>query len=217
MRRRITAASDQDFPCAPPDRKIVVSSFLAILLLVAGAQVAWCQPAERPHGVPNFGRVTNNLYRGGQPSLDGFNTLHAMGVGIVVNFREESGETAAEKRAVESLGIKYVGLPWSAIGKPPNAQVLQFLNLVRSNPNTKIFVHCHRGADRTGVMIAAYRIVVEHEQVTQAVTEMHQFHYDWLFLPQLKRYVEQLPGLLQNDPQFAEYRLPSIKQAQSTP
>jgi protein tyrosine/serine phosphatase len=167
--------------------------------------------------VPNFGRVTDNLYRGGQPSLDGFNTLRAMGVGMVVNFREESGETATEKREVESLGIKYVGIPWSAIHSHPTAQVVQFLDLVRANPNTRIFVHCHRGADRTGLMIAAYRISVEHETAAQAVAEMHQFHYDWLFLPQLKRYVEQLPGLLQNDPQFAEYRLPSVKQSQPAP
>ena len=236
VRTRITTASSQDFRCAPPAdgvhpadrsfivpmtqikaRKVVVSCVLAFLLLMTGAQVAWCQPAERLHGVPNFGRVTNNLYRGGQPSQDGFNSLRSMGVGMVVNFREESGETAAEKREVESLGIKYVGIPWSATHKPPTPQVLEFLDLVRANPNTRIFVHCRRGADRTGVMIAAYRISVEHESVAQAVGEMHQFHYDWLFLPQLKHYVELLPELLQNDPQFAEYRLPSVKRAQSAP
>jgi protein tyrosine/serine phosphatase len=196
---------------------MVVSGFLAMLLLMTGAQAGWCQPAERAQGVPNFGRVTGNLYRGAQPSLDGFNTLRAMGVGMVVNFREESGETATEKREVESLGIKYVGIPWSAMHKPPTAQVLEFLDLVRANPNTRIFVHCRRGADRTGLMIAAYRISVEHEPVGEAVAEMHRFHYDWLFLPQLKRYVESLPALLQNDPQFAEYRLPSVKQAHSAP
>lgn len=236
MRTRITTASSQDFRCAPPAdrvqpadrafivsmaqvkaRRVVVSCVLAFLLLVTVAQVAWCQPAERLHGVPNFGRVTDNLYRGGQPNLDGFNSLRSMGVGMVVNFREESGETATEKREVESLGIKYVGIPWSATHKPPTPEVLEFLGLVRANPNTKIFVHCRRGADRTGVMIAAYRISVEHESVAQAVGEMHQFHYDWLFLPQLKHYVELLPELLQNDPQFAEYRLPSVKRAQSAP
>lgn len=236
VRRRIRAASSQAFRHVPlpdavqranrsfaqrvaqiKDRKIPVSGFLAILMLLTGAQVALCQPAERPNGVPNFGRVTDKLYRGGQPSLDGFNTLRAMGVGMVVNFREESGETAAEKREVESLGIKYVGIPWSATRRLPTPQVLEFLGLVRANPNIRIFVHCRRGADRTGLMIAAYRISVEHESATQAVTEMHEFHYDWLFLPQLKRYVERFPGLLQNDPQFAEYRLPSVKQAQSAP
>ena len=235
VRRRIIAASSQAFRYAPPgavqpayrsfivrmaqmkSRRVAVSGFLAILLLMTGAQVAWCQPAARLDGVPNFGRVTGNLYRGGQPSLDGFNRLRAMGVGMVVNFREEPGETATEKREVESLGIKYVGIPWSAMHKPTTAQIVEFLDLVRANPNTRIFVHCRRGADRTGVMIAAYRISVEHEAVTEAIAEMRQFHYAWLFLPQLKHYVELLPALLQNDPQFAEYRPQPMTQQQSTP
>lgn len=39
----------------------------------------------------------------------------------------------------------------------------------------------------TGVTIAAYRIAVEHESVADAVSEMHRFRYDWLFLPHLER------------------------------
>lgn len=184
-------------------RLIVVPAFLAVVSLLTGTQVSHCQTDQQLKGLPNFGRVTENLYRGGQPTSDGFNALHAMGVGMVVNFRENRAET--EKREVESRGMKYVGIPWSASHQPSNTQVLEFLDLVRANPNTKIFVHCQRGADRTGVMIAAYRIAVEHEPVAGAISEMHRFHYDWLFRPQLKRYIESLPELLQKDPQFADY------------
>jgi tyrosine-protein phosphatase SIW14 len=187
-------------------RTIVVAGFLAFVSLVAGTQVSFCQTAQELQGLPNFGRVTENLFRGGQPTSDGFNVLHTMGVGMVINFRDDPSEMAAEKRQVESLGIKYIEIPWSANHKPSSTQVVEFLDLVRANPNSKIFVHCRRGADRTGVMIAAYRIAVEHQSVAEAVSEMHRFHYDWLFRPQLKRYIESLPGLLQRDPQFAGYR-----------
>jgi tyrosine-protein phosphatase SIW14 len=186
-------------------RLILATGFLAILSLIAGTQASWAQ-AEKELGVPNFGRVADNLYRGGEPTKDGFGTLHAMGVGIVVNFREEPNEIATEKREVESLGMKSIGIPWSANGEPSSAQIVEFLDLVRANPDTKIYVHCRRGADRTGVMIAAYRIAVEHKSVADAISEMHRYHYDWLFRGQLKRYIESLPGLLQNDPQFANYR-----------
>jgi len=125
---------------------------------------------------------------------------------MVVNFRENHSETEKEKREVESFGMKYVSIPWSANRGVSSAQIVEFLDLVRANPNTKIFVHCRRGADRTGTMIASYRIAVEHKPVAEAVSEMRRYHYDWLFLPQLQRYVESLPGLLQNDPQFASYR-----------
>jgi len=182
---------------------IAVASLLAVVSLLAATQLLWCQTEQELRGLPNFGRVTEDLSRGGQPTPDGFNSLHAMGVGIIVNFRDDRAEMATEKREVESLGIKSIEIPWSASHRPSTAQVVEFLDLVRANPNTKIFVHCRRGADRTGVMIAAYRVAVEHEPVADAISEMYRYHYDWFFRAQLKRYIESLPGLFQNEPQFA--------------
>ena len=189
-------------------RTIVITSFLAVVSLIARPQASWCQTEKEPRGLPNFGRVAENLYRGGQPTSEGFKSLHAMGVGIIVDLREKPTEVASEKRQIESLGMKSIGIPWSANHEPSSAQIVEFLDLVRANPDTKIFVHCRRGADRTGVMIAAYRIAVEHKPAAEAVSEMHQYHYDWLFRSQLKRYIDSLPGLIQNDPQFANYRPP---------
>ena len=187
-------------------RIIVVAGFLTVLSLIAGTQASWCQTEKELRGLPNFGRVTENLYRGRQPTSDGFNTLHAMGVGIVVVLREDGTEIPTEKRQLESLGMKSIEIPWSANHESSSAQIIEFLDLVRANPDTKIFVHCRRGAERTGVMIATYRIAVEHKPVAEAVSEMRRYHYDWLFRSQLKRYVESLPRLLQNDSQFASYR-----------
>jgi protein-tyrosine phosphatase len=187
-------------------RMIVVTVFLAVVFIVAATRVSWCQTEKELQGLPNFGRVTENLYRGAQPTSDGFNALHAMGVGMVVNFRDDRAEMATEKHQVEFLGIKYIEIPWSANHEPSSPQVVEFLDLVHANPDTKIFVHCRRGADRTGVMIAAYRSAVEHEPVAQAVSEMHRYHYDWFFRSQLQRYIQSIPELLQNDPQFANYR-----------
>jgi len=185
-------------------RKVLGSWVLAAFLFVA-VPAAKSQTTQNPEGVKNFAPVTDMLYRGAQPSSAGFSALHHMGVGIVVNFRNEAQETSAEQREVESLGMKYVGIPWSGRDNPSDAQVVQFLDLVRTNPQTKIFVHCQRGADRTGTMIAAYRIAVQHQAVKDAVAEMHSFHYDHFFLPQLERYVVSLPRVLHDDPLFAAY------------
>ena len=189
--------------------RIRAGAFAGVALLVcalaATTEVSWSQESRRLGGLSNFGYVTDTLYRGAQPSAAGFETLRHIGVSIIVNFREESAETAREKRQVESMGMRYAGIPWSGRHAPTDSQVIEFLDLVRSNPQAKIFVHCERGADRTGTMIAAYRIAVEHKPVTEAVSEMHQFHYAHFWLPGLEKYVVSLPNLLQTDARFAAY------------
>ena len=56
--------------------------------------------------------------------------MQQMGVAIIVNFRDERNEVAEEKSAVESLGLKYVSIPWSGADEPSSSQVVQFLDLV---------------------------------------------------------------------------------------
>ena len=189
-------------------RTLFFLSMFAVAFFLA-APAARSRTGNAPEGVPNFAQVTGTLYRGAQPTTVGFKALQVMGMGIVVNFRNEPREISTEKSEVESLGMKYVGIPWSGREKPSNVQVVQFLDLIRANPQVKIFVHCQRGADRTGTMIAAYRIAVQHEPVKDAVSEMHAFHYDHFWLPHLERYVVSLPDLLQNNDLFHAYNLSS--------
>jgi hypothetical protein len=183
----------------------ITFAFLLAVCLSLSVQLSWSRPIEEPSGIANFGAVTNMLFRGAQPSASGFGALHLMGVSIIVNFRHEAAQTAREKQIVESLGMRYVGIPWNGRDYPSTAQVVQFLDLVRANPGAKIFVHCQRGADRTGTMVAAYRIVIERKPVPEAVSEMHRFRYSHFWLPGLERYVKSLPQLLQTEPQFAGY------------
>ena len=103
-------------------RNIVVTGFWAVVSLIAATQISWCRTGKELRGLPNFGRVTDNLYRGGQPTSDGLKALRAMEVGIVVNLREDRTEVATEKRHVESLGMKSSGIPWSANPESSSAQ-----------------------------------------------------------------------------------------------
>jgi tyrosine-protein phosphatase SIW14 len=125
-----------------------------------------------------------------------------MGVGLIINFREDRSEMASEKGQVEALGMGYVGIPWSARHEPSNADVAQFLETIQAHPNTKVFVHCQRGADRTGLMVAAYRVALEHWKVADAIGEMNRFHFSGFWHPQLTRYLKSLPSLLQSEGAF---------------
>ena len=201
-------------------KRVILASILVWAVGFVSPHSAWSQESyqapSKIDGVQNWSHVTDTLFRGAQPSSAGYKALQQMGVGIVVDFRDEPREISAESKEVEALGLKFVSIPWSGSDKPSTIQVVQFLDLVRTNPNAKIFVHCKRGADRTGVMVAAYRIVVQHKPVTDAVAEMHQFHYDHFWLPQLERYVQSLPQLLSADPLFAAYSVPKASSSNTS-
>ncbi len=150
-------------------------------------------------GISNFALVTPTLYRGGQPTVSGFQALQQLGIAIVVNFRGENSE--AEQRLVTHLGMQYVSLPWSC-RHPSNELVGGFLQLLRDNPAKKIFIHCRYGVDRTGLMIAAYRMAMEGWTPAQAFAEMVAFGFDYwhgFACHAVKTYEEGFPAQLHKD------------------
>jgi protein tyrosine phosphatase (PTP) superfamily phosphohydrolase (DUF442 family) len=164
-----------------------------------GSSAPPAAPRERYGGLPNFGVVSDQLYRGAQPDESGFAELARRGIAIVVNFRHESGRIARERTLVERLGMHYVSIPWRGHDDPNPVQVAQFLRLLRDNPQRKVFVHCQRGAERTGVMVACYRISREQWIPEQAQAEMEAFGFRRRFA-HLTRFVREFPSLLLRDP-----------------
>jgi protein tyrosine phosphatase (PTP) superfamily phosphohydrolase (DUF442 family) len=151
-------------------------------------------------GLPNFGIVSDRLYRGGQPENTGLAELRNLGVDIVVNLRHEADRIAREHALVEGLGMRYVSIPWRSKDGPNTGQVAQFLEVLRDNPDRRVFVHCRRGAERTGVYVASYRIAREHWTSEQALAEMERFRFRGLWNGHLKRFVRAFPTLLLSPP-----------------
>jgi hypothetical protein len=85
-------------------------------------------------GLRNFGVVTPTLYRGGQPTSEGFRTLASMGVNIVVNLRVT--HRGDERQEVTELGMQYVEIAWNCFD-PQDSDIVKFLTLVRQNPGRK--------------------------------------------------------------------------------
>lgn len=183
---------------------------LFVSLPAAAQNAAAARPAEKltVAGLPNLGKIHENLYRGGQPEggADAYRKLKAMGIEIVVNFRNDSDDVEAERAQVEALGMRFVSIPWSGFRHPDNRQVAEFLQLLRANRDKKIFVHCRRGAERTGVMVAAYRISAQGWTPEQALEEMEAFKFRGFWFRHLKNYVRQFPKLWGSDPAFASLR-----------
>ena len=65
--------------------------------------------------------------------------------------------------------------------KPKIDQINLALQTIVSPQNQPILVHCTHGADRTGIVIASYRIKHDLWSVAQATTDMYTFgHSKWL-------------------------------------
>jgi tyrosine-protein phosphatase SIW14 len=118
-------------------------------------------------GVPNLHRVSKVVYRGAQPSEEGFRQLKGMGIRTVVNLRHyHSSRWEAENAnlAYEHIAIK----GWHGT----MGHVLRFLEIVGDKKRTPVFVYCNDGASRTGFLCAAYRVVVCGWSPKGAVAEM---------------------------------------------
>lgn len=150
---------------------------LAPALLLAASAYA---QAPQPNGVANFHVVNRRLYRGGQPSDLGFQELAKLGVKTVLDLREPDARSQAEKKAVEAAGMKYVNVPFYGTSTPSPAQVANALSILNAKENGTVFIHCRRGADRTGTVVAAYRISHDGWTNAKALDEAKGLGMAWI-------------------------------------
>jgi protein tyrosine phosphatase (PTP) superfamily phosphohydrolase (DUF442 family) len=134
---------------------------------------SWAQKVEVA-GIKNCYQVTTNLYRGAQPITEGMAHLKALGIRTVINLRAFH----SDQDEVAGTGLKSVRFetkPWHA----EEEDVVGFLKVVTDTNNAPVFVHCQRGADRTGLMCAMYRIVVCGWTKPEAIDEMKNGGFDF--------------------------------------
>jgi tyrosine-protein phosphatase SIW14 len=158
-------------------------------------------------GVPNFGEVSPTLYRGGHPTEAGFERLAELGIKIIVDVR--GGPSKGEQKQVTKLGMQYVSIPWRCF-HPQDERIARFLEIVQKSRGKKIFVHCRLGDDRTGLMIATYRMAEQGWTAEEAMKEMKAFGFSWahhyLICPGLASYEAKFPRRFQESPAFQNVR-----------
>lgn len=138
-------------------------------------------PADLP-GLPNFGFVTHDIWRGGEPSAAGLARLAQLGVKTVIDLREDDALPD-----VLPPGIRLVRLPvsaWRADGVDP----WKLLHAIKTSP-TPIYIHCREGRDRTGLAVAEYRLA-KGMSAADACRELRNFHVNlwWEIAIELRIY-----------------------------
>ena len=159
------------------------------LLLAAGLLAATAFAGSDSAGVPNFHQVNPQLYRGGQPTNEGFQNLAKLGVKTVINLRQPNDGALAEKNVVEAAGMRYINVPMLGMHTPSDDQVLKVLSVFNDPTAGPVFVHCRRGADRTGAVVACYRISHDGWDNHKALEEAKGFGMSW-FEKSIQHYVK---------------------------
>lgn len=149
------------------------------------AAVVWGVPATAGNapGIKNFDQVDAQVYRGAQPTAEGYRYLAGLGVKTVIDLREATGHAKTEEQIVKKSGMAYLNVPMTGLTPPTEAELLKILPVLENASGGPVFVHCWRGADRTGAVIAAYHIDHDHWDNARALQDAKAHGMGFLQIP----------------------------------
>ena len=137
----------------------------------------WAQKLDL-RGLANLYKVSDDLYRGAQPTAEGMKELKKLGIKTVVNLRY----LHSDRNEMKDVNLAYEHIRMTTLD-PDMDDIIRFLNIVTDSNSTPIFVHCKYGADRTGTVCAIYRVIIQGWSREEAVEEMTKggfgFHNIW--------------------------------------
>jgi len=150
---------------AQPLRKEFVTNVDRLLYHIQKSALRNAQPIAAK-GLPNIYRISPLLYRGGQPTEEGYRTLAQMGIKVVISLRTQ----APDEKLLKKLGITSYHIPINPL-MFRDSDARKFLDILQ-NTSGPVYIHCLYGSDRTGVMVALYRMVYDHWSRNAALMEM---------------------------------------------
>ncbi|MBI2450213.1 MAG: diacylglycerol kinase [Candidatus Nealsonbacteria bacterium] len=130
----------------------------------------------------NFGTVVpDKLYRSSQPNgefLEYLQRHYSIKTVIVLRTHIDDGE----KEFCQKNNIQLVQLPMKSWRRWPEVEEVKwYLDLLEDFDSGPILIHCWRGKDRTGAMIALYRLGRQKWHLKEALEEMKLWQANWFW------------------------------------
>ncbi len=154
-----------------------LSGLVCVLLLLASASQSQQKPSYKE--LPNFRKVNDGLNLGAQPQSGGVKKLAELGVKTIINLRGPDEVIRGEQKETETAGLRYFNIPMPGLSAPTNEQVGRVMSIINDPDNQPVFVHCKRGADRTGTIGAIYRISHDGWTADRAIAEAKLYGMSW--------------------------------------
>ncbi|MGH7198705.1 MAG: fused DSP-PTPase phosphatase/NAD kinase-like protein [Candidatus Omnitrophota bacterium] len=177
------------------NRKLVILPLVMAFVAALLGRLPEAFPQNAPSvSAKNFCEVKPGFYRGGKPSLTDLEKLRGMGVNMIIDFTMANRQ--AEREKARELGMNYVNIPWDTDTWMTwfydyDRVAKKFFELIEDPSNHPVYVHCFSGRDRTGMMVALYRMEKEGWSYDEAIAEMKGFGYDEKSYPNLADYLRR--------------------------
>ena len=166
-----------------------ISLILFVWLVHCSACFAGTRGLPPQEGILNFGKIGEDIYRGAEPDTAAVANLQRLGIKSIIDLRRPSQVRKGESAEARASGIAYTNVPMPGLSRPTDEQVQTVLTLMESLPKP-VFIHCQHGCDRTGTIIACYRI--KHDQWTHQNAWREAVHYGISRLERgMKAYVKE--------------------------
>src|SRR3954467_8111095 len=103
----------------PEEIRMRLSNVKLVLFLTAASVVSFASSSGQVPGVGNFQKVDDHLYRGAQPTEQGFQNLAKLGIQTVIDLQQD-GDTrsVSEEKWVKAAGMKYINIPMRGMETP---------------------------------------------------------------------------------------------------
>ena len=129
--------------------------FLFLIQSVGYAEINAIEEEILADNIRNFYKVSDGIYRSAQPDRKNMELMDIIGVKTVINLRRYHSDINEAKNT--SLKLERVKMN---PGKIKDEDIAEILTLIK-NSDKPVLIHCWHGSDRTGVVVAMYRIVFE--------------------------------------------------------
>lgn len=142
-------------------------------------------PAEEPviaekvklKGFNNLYKISDSIYRSEQPGKEEMKELEKFGIRTILNLRNYHNDKLEANGT--TMTLERIRMNASEISQE---QIFQAMKIIKNSPKP-ILIHCFHGSDRTGCMVASYRIIFQNWSKEAAIDELKNpafgYHAKW--------------------------------------
>lgn len=151
--------------------KVLLCLLISCLNLICFSQQLNSIPNGKNQYFHNLHRINDSMFRSEQPTKIGIREIEKLGIHSVLSLRNIKSDRSIRRKSSLKFYKKTINA-WTMT----EYELIEALKLLVQSEKP-VLIHCVHGSDRTGTVVAAYRIVFENWPKEKAIQEMLETQY----------------------------------------